>query len=286
MAKKIGPARHTKSSFHDREAISIVEMILNRHKLVAPDLKKDDTWPNHDGYLEILNNIGEPQGTLSVQIKTLKVKKTKISHSLDDKFIAYCKTPRENPIIFITVDINQKIAYWHEIDPQIISRIKGKTLVLNEENVITEANNQYHENWLKICKKRQEILAAYHSNKPQRGISQEKANQKEINIAQTKVKKLFVSDELKYKYYYAFVDLLEPIYLNKEGEDKRAKLRGLFDISADQEKEFIKRMVKEKLVKIVGDLCVIQNQEYAIELQGEIMRKGVLDLEIILKLFL
>ena len=65
------PAKHAKSSFNDCEAISKLKAILASHQLVKPDLKEGDTWPNHDGYLEVVDVNGYPKGTIFVQVKTL-----------------------------------------------------------------------------------------------------------------------------------------------------------------------------------------------------------------------
>ena len=80
------PAKHAKSSFHDREAISLLENILTSHELVMPDLKKGDTWPNTDGYLQVTESNGCPVGQLEVQVKSLKEKRIKriISYRFND----------------------------------------------------------------------------------------------------------------------------------------------------------------------------------------------------------
>lgn len=115
MRRKLSkPALHTESSFKDGEAISRLEVILNMHKLVKPALNKGDTWPNHDGFLEVLVN-GSPKGTIFTQVKTLNSKrmKTKICYRFkNDKFLSFCRETRENPILFIGVDLIKKVAYW------------------------------------------------------------------------------------------------------------------------------------------------------------------------------
>ena len=175
-------AKHTTSSFHDREAISRVEVILNSHKLVAPDLKKDDTWPNHDGYLEVLDINHYVRGTIVAQVKTLDQKRINknISYRFsDDKFLSFCNETRENPILLIGVDRKNNVAYWLEVTPQVVKELKRMTIYFPIENIISEDNNSYHDAWIRICEIRKEKI----KNFEERRKKDERSEKSEIGRA-------------------------------------------------------------------------------------------------------
>lgn len=124
-------------------------------------------------------------------------------------------------------------------------------------------------------------------NKYEQVIDRKKVHlsKRKIKHAQIQFQRLFIDINLKYKYYYAFIDLLEPFYLDKKDEDKRKKLRELFKITQAEEQKFINDMAQEGLVKIVGDICITNDQKKAVEFQKEIIEKGAIGIETILKLF-
>ena len=289
------PAKHSTTSFYDGAAINMLKFILNKHGLVKPDLKEGDTSPNHDGYLEVVDENGYPQGTLLAQVKTLNQKqiKRKISHRFkDQKFLSFCSATRENPILFIGVDLIKNVAYWEEITPQYVKELKNQTIYLPEQNIISEGNNNYYKYWLEICKARQKAIELYQSNKeqfdqpPTEKIRKKKVSVKTIENAKQKLKDLFVDADLKYKYYYPFIDLLEPFFVDERGEEQREKLRKLFDITQEIESGFIERMIKDKLVKIIGKgLCSVIDLGKAQALQKEMIDKGAIDLNTIIELF-
>ncbi|MBI4680868.1 MAG: DUF4365 domain-containing protein [Nitrospirae bacterium] len=282
-------AKHTISSFHDREAISRLEVILNTHRLVAPDLKKDDTWPNHDGYLEVLDVNGYLRGTIVAQVKTLDQRKIekKISYSFnDDKFLSFCSETRENPILLIGVDRHNNIAYWLEMTPQSVKKLKNMTVYFYRENIISEDNSSYHDAWLAICEDRKEKIKDIKGRRreddlPNKYTHPTKISNKSISLAKQKLQTLFIEINLKYKYYYAFIDLLEPFYLDDKGLEQRKRLRKLFEISEDEEHGFIDKMTNEGLVKIVGSLCFVNELQRARELQKQIIGNEAIDLHLI-----
>jgi hypothetical protein len=287
-------AKHTKSSFHDVEAISILKRILSSHQQVKPDIKEGDTWPNHDGHLEIVNGEGYPLGEITVQVKTLNPKNIgkKISYSFnDDKFLSYCNDPpTNNPILFIGIDRNTDTGYWMEMNPDVVKRLKNKTLYLDKKSVITKDNQGYYDYWKKICELRREaVKRGLKHTKTVSGASSP-ATLRRISPSllwrsQKKLQGLFISKALMQKYYFAFMDLLEPFYLDKRGDKQRKRLRVLFGISEDQEMEFIKKMSSLSWIKQVGELCVIIDAIKAQKLQAEIIDKGHLTLDEILRLF-
>lgn len=290
------PAKHTKSSFKESEAISKLKSILTTHRLVKPDLREGSTGPNHDGYLEVVDTYGYPKGLIVVQVRSLeqrRISKMVSYHFNDQKFLSFCNTTKDNPILFIGVDLENSVAYWREITPQYVKDLNNFTIYLPKENIISNQDRAYHKHWLKLCVDRQEAIKEYQNHDKQ--IYQqrsEKTRKKEVSnqiIEDTKqkLKVLFIDMDLKYKYYYPFIDLLEPFYLGGRGSEERKKLRQLFDITQDNESDFIKSMKQDNLIKIVGgDLCLINDLKKARNLQDEIINKNAIDLEAIIKIFL
>ena len=289
------PAKYSKSRIYDGETISRLNSILYTNQRVIPHLKEGDTTPNHDGYLELIDASGYPEGTLFVQVKTLHKSRInkKISYRFKNQnFFAYCSVPRENSILFIGVDRKSNVAYWEEITPAFVKEQKGNTLYLPKQNIISAGNNDYHKYWLEICKIRQKAIEFYQNNKEQ--INQpptKKTKKKKVSVtvvedAKQKLKDLFVVADLKYKYYYPFIDLLQPFFIDKRGEEQRKKLRQLFDITQKMESGFMEKMINDKLVKIIGEsLCFVIDQEKAQALQKEMIDKGAIDLSTIIELF-
>jgi len=113
-----------------------------------------------------------------------------------------------------------------------------------------------------------------------------KISPSEMKLAQQRIQHLFIDKKLKYKYYYAFIDLLAPFYLGKSGIKKRKKLRKLFNINQKDEKNFIIIMKKNKLIDIVGNLCIVNNRIRAVKLQNEMINNDAIDLGAIIKIFL
>lgn len=122
MPNTVGPAKYTPASKADRRAIIILDDLFSKDNLVASFLNANDTVPNHDGYLELLNASGEQKGTIFAQVKSsLRYNKDgKIKHSLDSKFLSYCSTIKDTAIIFIGVDRDDKKAYWVEMTPALV----------------------------------------------------------------------------------------------------------------------------------------------------------------------
>lgn len=292
------PAKHAKSSFHDREAISLLENILTSHKLIMPDLKKDDTWPNTDGYLEVTEGNGYPVGKLEAQVKSLNEKRIKrrISYRFnDEKFLAYCynnSKPRELSILFIGVDRQNKKAYWREITPEDIAKLKNKTIYLPKGNVIDYDNTSYHRSWLKICKTRQKILKEglkeWKKGAYEKGVVVKIKKKKvlsKVEEIRDKFQQALISRELKIKYYYGFINFLEPFYRDKRGEIKREKLRKLFKITKKDENCFIDELKKNNLIEVTCDLVTVKDRDKAKENLNELIEKPVISVDKIINLF-
>lgn len=148
------PARHTRQSFDDQQAISLVSSWLAETKRAMPDLKANDKWPNIDGYIEITDECGYPKGTLKVQVKKLsKVNATKRQYIFkNDKFLSYCKESLDwIPILFIGVDLDKKKAFWLHMDQDFLNKTGGnKTIKFIESQTIRSGKNVYIQDWERI----------------------------------------------------------------------------------------------------------------------------------------
>ena len=145
------PAKHTKQSFYDQQAINVVSAWLAETQRAMPDLKANDKWPNIDGYIEITDENGFPKGTLKVQVKKLSVKNAqKKQHSFkDDKFLSYCKESLDwIPILLIGVDLKKKKAFWLHIDHDFLDKNgSSKTIKFIESQVIESGKNDFIKDW-------------------------------------------------------------------------------------------------------------------------------------------
>lgn len=297
MKIKAEPASHTHTSHRDLEAISALEKIFSKHKLVKPDLKRNDTWPNHDGYIEIcVRKDGPPFGTVRSQVKSLSKKNlgNKITYSLDEKYLAYCKSNIDLPNVFIGVDKSRIKAYWMEITPGVVDKMKSKTIEIPRTNEISISKKDYYSAWHDICAKRNKLMERYYKREEEKAIAKHgkypviskgiKRIKPDFSEISTKFQQIFVSKHLKEKYYYGFLYLLEPFY--QDDDLKRDELRELFQITKKEEKEFIKELRAEKLIDIIGNLIYIRDIPKAKKNLNNVLNLLPVKLDQVIKIFL
>lgn len=145
------PAKHTKQSFYDQQAINVVSAWLAESQRAMPDLKANDKWPNIDGYIEITDENGFPKGTLKAQVKKLSVKNAQNKqHSFkDDKFFTYCKESLDwIPILLIGVNLKKKKAFWLHIDHDFLDKNgSSKTVKFIENQIIESGKTDFIHDW-------------------------------------------------------------------------------------------------------------------------------------------
>lgn len=157
-SKQLKPAKHTRQSFYDQQAINVVSAWLAETQRAMPDLKANDKWPNIDGYIEITDENGFPKGTLKAQVKKLsKANANKKQHSFKDyKFLSYCRESLDwIPILFIGVDLDKDLdkqqAYWLHIDKSFVEELKGnKTVKFIDSQIIKSKMQDFIRDWEKI----------------------------------------------------------------------------------------------------------------------------------------
>lgn len=106
-----------------------------------------------------------------------------------------------------------------------------------------------------------------------------------LKIIEQKFQQLFISIELKKKYYFAFLYLLSPVYKGGRDKIKRGKLRRLFRITEKEEEIFISELFRENLIEITGDLITIKDENDAKKILNEAIDNTKVDLDKIVNLF-
>lgn len=139
------PSAYTGSDSAEINAVNMLRCLINPNKAKL-DIKERDKFPNIDGYIELVDRSGTPEGKLEVQIKKLPKNfdpsnpKIKIETSL----YAYSKRGTSNPVLHIGVDLNGNKAYWIYIHDKLTNtrniplvNYKGKTttIPLNLSNI-------------------------------------------------------------------------------------------------------------------------------------------------------
>lgn len=198
----------------------------------------------------------------------------------DDKLLNPLKAlPADGVPISHFNDLNKA---WHDV-------YNGFKIVVEEKIKQKIIENQKYES--RINNDIKNINDPYMSSvKYQKLKNEAKKYKRKISLAEEKratekFKNLFVSDDLKYKYYYPFLDILAPYYLNENRNKTRTKLRKLFNITKKQEDNFIDKLKKEKKIKVVGEICFINDETLSLKLQNEMFNKEAISIDIILKLF-
>ena len=126
-------------------------------KRAMPDLKALDRWPNIDGYIEVTDEKGSWKGDLKVQVKKLSntnARNKQHYFNKKDKFLPYCRESEDEggvPIIFIGVDLKNKLAFWLHIDRDFLNRNgSSRTVKFVEAQVIKSGTSEFVEDWKDI----------------------------------------------------------------------------------------------------------------------------------------
>lgn len=275
------PAIHSKTSFIDREAISLLEYILSKHQMIASDLKKGDTWPNVDGYLEPVSSNGEPDGKLEAQVKRLSAKKIgkKISYHFNDdnKFFGYCEKIRPLPILFIGMDLENKRGFWIEMTPDLVKQAAKKTIYLPKENVIDENSKEYGKFWKDISDKR--CTAIEESNNVQKSLIRQlvttQPNSQLLKKNETAINNILDNIKNKILIYEGLLFFISPAFIN---DDKtREVLRKFIKITPQQEELFIDELTKQKILSKTGDVITFEDESLGKEKLSYLIANGVID---------
>lgn len=281
MANKA--AIHSASSFTDREEISLLEYILSKHKLVASDLKKGDTWPNIDGYLELVNLGGEPEGKLEVQVKTLGKRRInkKVSYHFDDnnKFFSYCEKTKALPILFVGMDLENERGFWVEMTPEIIKEAKKRTIYLPKENIIAENSKDYGKLWKDIYDKR--CKAIEESNNAQKSLIRQlvitQPNSQLLKKNEVVINNILDNIKNKILIYEGLLFFISPAFINDS--KMREGLRKFIKITPQQEELFIDELTQQKILSRTGDVITFDDESLGKEKLSYLIASGIINVD-------
>jgi hypothetical protein len=312
---------HSVSRLIDKETISCLENMLSYGKLIDPDLKAGDTFPNIDGNITVLKSVGgEPVGRFEVQVKKIVRKKKMISYSLEDSFISYAQDNPDNPPLLIVVDTEQFVAYWAEMNSRTLSKINGNTIQLNPNNEISKNSISYYNRWKKILLRRKVLpflslwkvnhyLGVYEIDFIRRnysdlqgtisrtlGSSDAEKFKEYIFPEQFKVQgiiddtsiarvsKKFVS-KIKKEYLLPLLDFAFPVFSDGRGKQKKAIISKVLRISEKTEEKMIDELIAEKKLSINENLYITPDANEVKIIQSKMIDEGIISVEDLINLF-
>ncbi len=166
---KVPPAAFPPHNTPEMNSVIKLQDLLDK-KLVKPDLKFMDKWPNIDGYLAVVDESETQIGKLEVQIKTLPddhIQKPKYQCPLS--FLSYCEKSGGLPVLLIIVNNKHEIAFWLHIDSKFIKeiapRISGDSNSISisfpSANIIQRDTTKYVKDWIAICQQHRHKVLDY-----------------------------------------------------------------------------------------------------------------------------
>lgn len=174
---------------------------------------------------------------------------------------------------FIRGQNNLDIEYW-EFE-QLNSLLRAN------EDLYYKYFPHYTRTEIKKIRKRQDEL-----ERKLREKSKKKVLLPEFKQITNRLKDLFVDPKLKMKYYYAFIYLLTPFYIDERNKINREKLRKLFGITKTNENSFIRELKENNLIETTGALVTVKDKDKARENLSEMINKLKISLSKIVNLFL
>src|SRR5690348_15873806 len=85
------PAKHFIDARNDKIAISRITDWITSSGYAVPNLESNDTWPNVDGTIDLIDSESYPKGFLVAQVKKLPIPHNlKYTFRDKEKFLTYC----------------------------------------------------------------------------------------------------------------------------------------------------------------------------------------------------
>lgn len=78
-----------------------------------------------------------------------------------------------------------------------------------------------------------------------------------------KFERAFISNKLKKKYYYAVINIISPVFVDRRDVQIHERLQQLFRITENLEESFIKELEAQELLKIDEGICIIEDKQQA-----------------------
>lgn len=145
---------YSPASLCEQKNIDTLRNIFAKHEIKS-DLKTDDKIPSLDGHIELLDENKAPLWEISVQIRPLSEKDLSDPKAQIELTLFDLAETRTNPIIFIAVNSEKRIAYWKRIDKDEISSVpstqQSKVFHFDPKNQISDQDVSYIDAWKKIC---------------------------------------------------------------------------------------------------------------------------------------
>ena len=152
-ADEVRPSPYSKSDKPEHDAIHGLNYILGSS--VKSHIESRDKDPNHDGWLELVDEDEISTGRIVAQVKKLPDRNRDTpKKQVKTSNLAYCKVCIE-PFILIAVDVEDDIAYWRHIteewfDKEGLNNQKTKVVHLTDRSQIAEGETDYIDEWQSI----------------------------------------------------------------------------------------------------------------------------------------
>ncbi|MDD3101579.1 MAG: HNH endonuclease signature motif containing protein [Patescibacteria group bacterium] len=86
-------------------------------------------------------------------------------------------------------------------------------------------------------------------------------------------------------FYQSFVFLIPEFYIDKRGEEIRAVVRDLLNLSSDEENMIITHLIRLDLIEIIGGLIILKNKDDAKTALNELINSHKIEINKLIKKF-
>lgn len=165
------PAPYPSSDKAENNAVDTLNYILDER--VKSHIDTRDKVPNHDGYLELVDENEVPLGRINVQVKKLPDKnRDSPKKQMKTKHLSYCYVSND-PFVVILVDIDKDIAYWAPIteewyEKENLHNQKSSVIKFPEQNQIRKNRGDYVNKWLQLITITEDSFIKL--DKPKKGV--------------------------------------------------------------------------------------------------------------------
>ena len=125
-------AIYDNTAFDEALSIRILSDFLEQRRTIKTEFSVGDRTPNHDGFMELLDENQEPLKQFIVQIKKVENLKPNVggrnagryTYSLQTAFLAYVKSRvSDNPAIYFVVDVANENKFWLHLTDGVLASL-------------------------------------------------------------------------------------------------------------------------------------------------------------------
>jgi len=157
------PAPYPPTAIKEVMAINTLRELVDENQVML-HIRQQDTVPDIDGDLDILDQDHRPIGKLEIQVKKLPddygtSPKLQIRLSI----FGYASITTSNPVLLVGVNVHQKKAYWYHV-PMNVNPPSGQETVTVHfplTQVIDRRDTRYVVEWLAISQEHHRKLREY-----------------------------------------------------------------------------------------------------------------------------